>query len=574
MSTNTDDESFHPLGEEWESELTEMLDDTEYDTDLGLAMAEDAQRLVAGEMTEAEFHEKYHDEVMAEFGEDQRPTAEAYEELEADDGGGLFDALASIDADDDQSRREVLKKMGVGGAAVGVGGLVTADDDVSERASASASSEDDTDGVQWGMTIDLEVCDGCLSCVQACSQENNLDQGVNWMYVLAYEDENVSVPEDAQGTDYPMLVRPCQHCSDAPCEKVCPTTARHTRNKDGIVLTDYDVCIGCRYCQVACPYGVNYFQWDEPDVSQDQIVSRANENEAMKESIGNEEIEFGEPGDHIHDDRGRPVDSRSPRGVMSKCTFCPTRQDGRGGDDKIGTTACMDACPPGAIQFGDVNDPGSDPSVYADHPAFGRAVEMLVETPITIDTSYENRGSQRLLSPTREDVLTALEGESGLSLDEVVEAVEDLTIDLVAQFRAVDVAAEEIDLTDHPDHSRAIVSGVERIREYVTAFEDAGVDFESEEVRQQLRLGEESFDDAMGRLRAEFGEGASSFNLLGDIGTNPNVTYIGNEPGPNAHQVEGPTQYADIDYERADGSEVSLVDNRMDVVDEETVRGI
>jgi len=84
------------------------------------------------------------------------------------------------------------------------------------------------------------------------------------MYVLAFEDGNVESPEPDNYEsvhDFNFLVRPCQHCTDAPCEKVCPTTARHTRDRGGLVLTDYEVCIGCRYCQVACPYGVNYFQW-------------------------------------------------------------------------------------------------------------------------------------------------------------------------------------------------------------------------------------------------------------------------------------------------------------------------
>ncbi|WP_254862593.1 4Fe-4S ferredoxin N-terminal domain-containing protein [Halovivax gelatinilyticus] len=562
MSTNTEDESFHPLGEEWESELTSMLDDTEYDTDLGLAMAEDAQRLVAGELTEAEFHEKYHDDVMAEFGEDERPTAEAYEE--AQEGGGLLDALASLKGDDEQSRRDVMKKMGVGGAFLGMGALTTAEDGVGDG--IVQASEDERDGTQWGMTIDLEVCDGCLSCVQACGEENNLDQGVNWMYVLAYEDSNVSVPDDPDGPrDYPFLVRPCQHCTDAPCEKVCPTTARHTRSKDGLVLTDYDVCIGCRYCQVACPYGVNYFQWGEPDISDQQIVDQMNEEMGM-------DVERGEPGDHIvgdysdyadGDEHLRRVDSRAPRGVMSKCTFCPTRQDGFSGDEMVGTTACQQACPPGAIQFGDVNDPASDASLYAEYPALGRAIEDLF-------------GRARM-APTPEDVEEGLEeidaDEDDVDMDVIVEEAEIMDYEELALVRAIVVLTDDLEIDDY-DRPRAMADDIEAARELVDALEDAGVDFEDERVRRVLRTGDESPDDAEAVLQGSYGSAESTFKLLEDIGTNPNVTYIGNEPGPSAEQVPGPVAYDSVTYDRADGSEPALVDNRKDVLDEETVRGI
>ena len=110
--------------------------------------------------------------------------------------------------------------------------------------------------MRWGMVIDLENCNGCLMCVAACRNENGLSDGVYWIYPLAFSDEN----RDALN----ILVRPCMHCSNSTCVKVCPVGARHVRESDGLVLTDYDLCIGCRYCQVACPYGSNYFQWAEP----------------------------------------------------------------------------------------------------------------------------------------------------------------------------------------------------------------------------------------------------------------------------------------------------------------------
>nr|WP_231736927.1 4Fe-4S dicluster domain-containing protein [Halobacterium sp. CBA1126] len=151
------------------------------------------------------------------------------------------------------------------------------------------------------------------------------------MYVFTYED-------DHQG-DENFLVRPCQHCTDSPCTKVCPVGARHTREEDGLVLTDYEICIGCRYCEVSCPYGVNYFQWGEPDVPESEIDD-----------------------DHQIDDRGRWVGARPPEGVMGKCTFCVDRQDGQMGEEKVGTTACEEACAMDAIHFGDLDDPESAPN--------------------------------------------------------------------------------------------------------------------------------------------------------------------------------------------------------------------
>ena len=589
MSTNTEDESFHPLGEEWESQLTDMLDDTEYDTELGLAMAEDAQRLVAGELTEAEFHAKYHDRVLEEFGEDERPTAGAYEEMQEAERGGFLDALSSFDGDSDQSRRDVMKKMGAGGAFLGFAALASSESDPSFSA---ADEHDDESDTQWGMTIDLEVCDGCLSCVTACSEENNLDQGVNWMYVLAYEDDTVQVPEDPSVRDYPYLVRPCQHCSDAPCEKVCPTTARHTRNKDGLVLTDYDVCIGCRYCQVACPYGVNYFQWDEPDVSQEAIADH------MSENLG-EDIGVGDEGDHIHadyDGNMRPVDSRAPRGVMSKCTFCPTRQDGFNGDDKVGTTACQQACPPGAIQFGNVNDPTSDPSIYAQYPALARALKADVygDTPepetleesiqAHLDDADEDDLDFDLLVEFLEDDEDEDEDDEDDDEEEEEDAEDedeeedelpeiDLDVDQLRILRAIDIVTADFDIDPDTEKERALIRQIGRVRDLVAVLEDLGIDFDDEDVRLQLRLGDGEADDALTQIRADHGSPESTFKLLEDIGTNPNVTYLGNEPGPRAEQVPGPVSY-DLTYNRADGSSPSLVDDRKDVLDESTLGGM
>ncbi|CAI50564.1 probable anaerobic dehydrogenase iron-sulfur-binding subunit [Natronomonas pharaonis DSM 2160] len=439
------DESFHPMGEEWEEEMREKLEETEYDADLGMEMAEDAMRLIQGELSEAEFHDRYNDAVVEEFDVDDRPTAEAYEEeMESDDGGlfqrltgedGTVGKLSDFDPDTDQTRRDTMKKMGAGAAALGFSGVASAasptDDEYGDNPVSDTGDDDD---VQMGMVIDLERCDGCLECVTGCIEENQTSEGANWMYVLTYEDEQTEQEN--------FLVRPCQHCSNAPCEKVCPVRARHTRDKDGLVLTNYEVCIGCRYCQVACPYGVNYFQWGEPDVPYEDLPGSENDYDELKEMPYEERQEhLKETDDHLHDERGQWNDMRPAQGTMGKCTFCPSRQDGHQGEEKVGTVACMEACDTAgmsAIHFGDVNDPDSRPNQF-----------------------LEQRAEE------------ALENEDG---------------------------------------------------------ETNNVDI----------------DEDWGESNTPWGGKLSAFKLLDDLGTQPNVTYLGNEPGPEAEQVEGPVTYEQI----------------------------
>ena len=304
--------------------MERALDDTEYDTELGVEMARDARRVAAGELSEAAFYRRHHEDVMAEFGEDDREISGLLDgEFEGDD---IDETLSSLADREDLSRREIMKKGGA--AAVALSMFAAAG-----QGNANAQAEEGDDGPRWGMTINLNNCDGCLACVVACNEEHGTSRGANWMYVFTYEDENQD--------DENFLVRPCQHCTDSPCTKVCPVGARHTREEDGLVLTDYDICIGCRYCEVSCPYGVNYFQWGEPDVPDSEI-----------------------PDEHQIDDRGKWVGARPPKGVMGKCTFCVDRQDGQMGEEKVGTTACEEACAMNAIHFGDLNDPESDPNQH------------------------------------------------------------------------------------------------------------------------------------------------------------------------------------------------------------------
>ena len=365
------DESFHPMGPEWEEQMREELEDTDYDADLGMEMARDAQRLVAGELSEEEFYAEYHDDVKEEFETDERPIFDDLEGIDLDDfeDQSMLESLADVDlSGDESSRREMMSKMGAAGLFLGYSAFATydneQDEEIPERVSGIQAPDEDEREHRWGMVIDLERCDGCLACVTGCIDENGTSTGANWMYVFTYEDE--------QSEQENFLVRPCQHCSNAPCEKVCPVRARHTRDKDGLVLTDYETCIGCRYCQVACPYGVNYFQWGEPDTDLSQIDHLEMRPEEVRELDFEERQErlreAGEMGDHVYDERGWWVDSRPPTGVMGKCTMCPSRQDEHTPEHgEKGTVACMDACDDqgmSAIHFGDLDDEDSRANKY------------------------------------------------------------------------------------------------------------------------------------------------------------------------------------------------------------------
>lgn len=185
---------------------------------------------------------------------------------------------------------------------------------------------------KWGMVIDTNKCIGCNYCTYACQAVNDLPPDMQY---------NVVTTEYTQNGDEFFLARPCLHCENPPCVQVCPVGATYLRD-DGIVTMDYDLCIGCRYCEVACPYGARVFNWkDNSEVENTEVVPA-----------------FGFP----------EVESR-PRGVMEKCTFCQHRIDdglARGlmpGVDEKATPACINICPTGARIFGNLNDPESPASV-------------------------------------------------------------------------------------------------------------------------------------------------------------------------------------------------------------------
>src|SRR3972149_5244087 len=113
---------------------------------------------------------------------------------------------------------------------------------------------------RYGMVIDLDRCMGCRACMEACKVENATVEGHFGMKAFRFE------AGASPAVHVGFLPRPCQHCENAPCVKVCPVQARYQQD-DGFVLTDFKRCIGCRYCEGACPHGVNYFAFKEPEDS-------------------------------------------------------------------------------------------------------------------------------------------------------------------------------------------------------------------------------------------------------------------------------------------------------------------
>jgi Fe-S-cluster-containing dehydrogenase component len=192
---------------------------------------------------------------------------------------------------------------------------------------------------QWSMVIDLERCIGCQYCVWSCQAVNDVPEDAKrW---------NVGFQEMTENGAEFYMTRPCLHCAVAPCVKVCPVGATWIR-EDGIVAMDYERCIGCRYCEVACPYDVRRFNWGASEVENRYAPAW-----------------------------GTPEVPERPRGVVEKCTFCAHRID-RGlaegltpGVDSQATPACVNVCPVGARVFGDANDPDSPVSRYlAQHETF------------------------------------------------------------------------------------------------------------------------------------------------------------------------------------------------------------
>lgn len=240
------------------------------------------------------------------------------------------------------TRRDVLKIGGATAGAAVVTQFVTTGPLSSESIQGIGAETHPDEGSsehEWHMVIDLTKCIGCYYCVRACQAVNDVPEDeMRW---------NIVFPEETETGDEFFMSRPCLHCKEAPCVRVCPVGATWIR-PDGIVAMDYDRCIGCRYCEVACPYDVRRFNWKEPEGTN-----------PYQPKWGDAEVE------------------RRARGVVEKCTFCSHRIDRalemglRPGINRGVTPACVEVCPVNARIFGDVKDPESPVSTYLqEHATF------------------------------------------------------------------------------------------------------------------------------------------------------------------------------------------------------------
>ncbi|MBI4839401.1 MAG: 4Fe-4S dicluster domain-containing protein [Nitrospirae bacterium] len=132
------------------------------------------------------------------------------------------------------------------------------------------------EGTLFGYGLDLSRCIGCRRCVYACVKENNqsMQPQIHWITVLRFkkgekyvsnleESEAYYAPKEVPEEGHFYMPTQCQQCENPPCVKVCPTQATW-KERDGIVVVDYNWCIGCRYCMAACPYGARHFNWGSP----------------------------------------------------------------------------------------------------------------------------------------------------------------------------------------------------------------------------------------------------------------------------------------------------------------------
>jgi len=203
------------------------------------------------------------------------------------------------------SRRRVLGGVGavVGAAAATVIPLATI------GLPSTRATETPTAKRQWGMVIDLRLCDGCEKCTKACQKEHSLPEEHTWLKI-------VEVPREGGSYFFPKI---CQQCENPPCLKVCPTAATF-KNPEGVILVEQDRCIGCRMCMAACPYEARYFNYEDP------IIPAG--------ALDNPMPEF-------------PVPQK--KGTVGKCVLCVHNAD------KGKLPFCVEACSMDALYIADYN---------------------------------------------------------------------------------------------------------------------------------------------------------------------------------------------------------------------------
>lgn len=221
----------------------------------------------------------------------------------------------------------------------------------------SITKDFEYNNMKWAMSIDMNKCIGCNACSIACYVENNIpvvgkeEVGVGremgWMRIDRYFG---GTPDDAIMSNQPML---CQHCDNAPCENVCPVVAT-THSQDGLNQMVYNRCVGTRYCSNNCPYKVRRFNFFD---FRDSLADGYYKTESTKIMMN-------------------PEVTIRARGVMEKCTFCVqriseakqhAREQGREVKGSDVTTACQDACPSNAIEFGNANEKDSRVAMMREH---------------------------------------------------------------------------------------------------------------------------------------------------------------------------------------------------------------
>ena len=216
----------------------------------------------------------------------------------------------------------------------------------------------DRPGIKWGMSVDLNACNGCGACVVACNAENNVaivgkpevlrGHEMHWLRIDKYFSGDM---ENPKVVFQPLM---CQHCDNAPCENVCPVAATN-HSSEGLNQMTYNRCIGTRYCANNCPFKVRRFNWADytgADSFPDNQVGEVNDvvmnmNDDLTRMVLNPDVTV-----------------RS-RGVIEKCSFCVQRlqaakldakKDSRPMVDSDIKVACQQSCPTNAINFGNAND--------------------------------------------------------------------------------------------------------------------------------------------------------------------------------------------------------------------------
>ncbi len=224
------------------------------------------------------------------------------------------------------------------------------------------------EGVEFVYGLNLSRCIGCRRCVHACVEENNQSRAPEIQYIRVLEMEKGSIDLETANHYYdpPQVPHPdkyympvqCHQCADPPCVKVCPVEATW-QEPDGITVIDYDWCIGCRYCEAACPYWARRFNFAEPQI----------------------------PAEDLNTEMGYLSNRPRQKGVMEKCTFCLHRtRQGR-------MPACVEVCPTGSRKFGNVRDPESEVAYILRH----KRVYVLKEEVGTIPRFFyyfDERGSR------------------------------------------------------------------------------------------------------------------------------------------------------------------------------------